>query len=198
MSDENAFIIEWNKKVGNLNNFHSISKGEALGAAQPAAYIYDRTFTNTPDGVSYMQDFDWYCDAIRSLSLCDELYLVTFKPYDETYKDNLQWYRKKALDACRKKLGKLKFFFIVKEVFAPKEHIHALVSPCEGNDLMKLHKKSFVGKMFIDVRRVGSTPLDKLRTLRYIVKECPFRCWTRYNDYNYKYPTAPLQIQGGA
>lgn len=90
-------------------------------------------------------------------------YMLVFKPYDDKYESNLEWYKHKGLNSCRSKLRGTKGI-LTREENAAKVHINALVCSKEPLDL---HDKTHAGKYKIYCKEVSC----RKKVFKYITKE---------------------------
>jgi len=119
-------------------------------------YIVDRT---------YEDPFKWY--------------FITFKPFNNTYEKNIDFYTHKGIDHCRKKLGKVDAYIFTRETDAMKTHINCL---CVSNrDLSNLLHEKKTNKYFIYCKETD----DRTAVLKYILKEAKHRRFEQFIDYTY-------------
>lgn len=116
----------------------------------------------------------------RSYELPDSWYFLTFKPFDKHYERDLEFYTRKGLDHCRKKIGKVKAYIITREIQATKIHINVLC--VTDRNLLKLHEKK-TNKYFIHCQALGRSQRDRDHVLGYILKESKTRFFRNFDDY---------------
>lgn len=112
----------------------------------------------------------------------EDLYFLVFKPFNKTYKDNISFYNKKALDAIRKNFNNTGVYdyFISREINATKTHFNALLY--SKQDMVSMYD----GKNRLNRFRVRCTKipkLDRFRVMNYITKEARLRPFLHYIDF---------------
>lgn len=107
-------------------------------------------------------------------------YGLTFKPYNKAYGKDISWFQVKGMNACRRKIGKVKAGVYTREILATKTHINAMVF--SANDLSLRHDSSMSSKYKIFATELV-LPLDRHNWLAYITKEENNRTFIKYLDY---------------
>lgn len=108
-------------------------------------------------------------------------YFITFKPFDDAYTKDPEWFQVKGLDSCRQKVKNCLAALFTREIEATKTHINGLCYSL--HDLHSvLHNKTHARKYKIFCT-VLSTRCDMLRVLDYITKEEEHRTFVKYLDY---------------
>lgn len=126
--------------------------------------LYTRTMTNK----LYLQEINLL--DMKSISLESKNWrLMTFKPLNKPYQDDIQWFNDKMINRVFYKYIKnrhISYMCVVKEICETKIHLHAIVN-CNDTSIDDEHDKVIYHKLKVDVR-----PLDSYdRGLRYITKE---------------------------
>lgn len=115
-----------------------------------------------------------------------EWYLVVFKPYNDKYLKDPEWFKVKAMDACRKMFRSPREVYMTREIEANKVHINAVV--CTSQELLHRHEKTYCNKYKLHVSWLERRA-DRENALAYIQKEAYKRPFTKYLDYyNYIAP----------
>lgn len=107
-------------------------------------------------------------------------YALTFKPYDNAYEKDKDWFQVKGLDSCRRKVGKIKAGVYTREINAAKTHINAMVF--SERSLLHLHASSMSNKYKVWCNEL-SLPIDRQNWLAYVTKEERERTFLNYLDY---------------
>lgn len=134
----------------------------------------------TPDT---MVDNKWLTKCLQWIQRSYESpyywYQVVFKPFDNKYDANPEWFRDKSLDYAFKYFKRAQVKIVTREVNASKIHINALV--CTDRPLV--HGRNLNRhKLYVSrLPDIGS----RLRVFDYMVKERFDRPFYHYKDYNY-------------
>ncbi len=104
-------------------------------------------------------------------------YYLTFKPFNKNYERDMDFYKTKGLDHCRKKVGKVKAYIMTKEIKAAKVHINMIVVTDRPLSA-ELHEKQ-TNKYFIYCQKC----INRFDTFEYIIKESKSRYFKKYEDY---------------
>lgn len=125
--------------------------------------------------------------TLEMLQLVDRSYekpvkwfYVVFKPFDDAYAKDVDWFAIKGLDKCRKMFSSAKCYILTRETQAKKVHINALVATTQ--DLLSRHEKNYGNKYKLHVSAVCDRA-SRLTVLRYITKEAVGRTFVNYLDY---------------
>ena len=165
-----------------------------VGEAEPVAgaTIYNDDYTDCDDGTVIPRHCVFhnyhsvhamvkpYVD--RSYERPFRWFYLTFKPYNKNYERDIDFYLRKGFDYARKKIGKVKFFTMTREINAKKVHLNVLC--CTDRPLEKLHNQK-TNKYFIHCQECPRM-LDRQLVLDYILKEARTRYFHKYIDYQYK------------
>lgn len=116
----------------------------------------------------------------RSYEKPNKWYYLVFKPFDRAYARDIDFFKVKGLDKCRKILKHPTSYIITREIEANKVHINMIV--CTQEDLSQKDGSNYCSKYKIFARELKSTG-DRLRVLDYITKEASVRSFTKYLDY---------------
>lgn len=104
-------------------------------------------------------------------------YFLTFKPFNSTYDSHHEFYQKKCLDHCRKKMGLVEAYIITRETGATKTHVNILC--VTTRDLAEeLHNKK-TNRYYIYCQ----TAINRHDCLAYMLKEAKERRFNHYEDY---------------
>ncbi len=135
-------------------------------------------------------DYDWFLPNkfMVANTVADDWFLVTFKPYETPYEDDIDWYNNKMLDEVRKYVTKKTsdslYFFIAKEQSAERTHCHMLVH--SSSCLMHLSGNKICKKRgFLSIYSVTNTKASRTRVFEYITKECLYHDWFKFNHFNH-------------
>jgi len=112
----------------------------------------------------------------RSYELPYKWYLITFKPFNKNYERDLDFYKNKCFDHCRKKVGTVKAYVMTREVDAAKVHVNMLV--CTDRLLEPLLHEKQTNRYFIYCQECK----NRHDAYEYIIKESHTRMFYKHKD----------------
>jgi len=116
-------------------------------------------------------------------------YFLCFKPFNLNYEKNINWYRTKGFDHCRKKIGQVDSFIMTREIMAKKVHLNMMCVSDKPLDKL-FHDKN------TNYYRIYCVPCyNRHRCLDYILKESRLRYFHKRIDYQYFSRMYPGQMQ---
>lgn len=107
-------------------------------------------------------------------------YLVVFKPYNKAYEKDIDWFKVKGIDKCRKLFKRPSCYLLTREILSQKVHVNAIVATSQ--DLIVQHDQSYCNKYKLHVQMLHNLS-DRLFALTYVTKEREQRSFVNYLDY---------------
>lgn len=108
----------------------------------------------------------------RTYELPYRWYFITFAPFNKNYERDIEWYKTKGFDHCRKKVGKMEQYIMTRETNASKVHINIVCVVDRELRLTNTNRYSVYCEPCIDRRKA----------VEYILKESKKRYFENYID----------------